>query len=177
MSKAKILLLGAAVVGLLLFSASAFASPRRKATKRPADLDGIPLDGRRLTDGEVAYLLAWAGWSGEDLEDAVRIVLGESGGNPQAINVNRGAKGKYKDSVDRGLWQFNNVAFPDLSEEAAFDVQLSTERAYKVWKKVGWKPWRAGATETHTKHKVGGKWVTDTALISRAKKAAATLAA
>ena len=180
----KVATIAAVAVGIFLFSRGAWAKESKKSSAKlakppfhPADLDGIPLDGRRLSDSEVAYVAAWAGWEGEDLKTAVRIIFGESNGNPMAVNVNRSAKGKYKDSVDRGLWQFNNVAFPELSIEDAHDVMASTRKAYKVWQKVGWHPWSAGKTETHTRHKVGGNWVRDDELMNRAEEAVKTLEA
>jgi hypothetical protein len=126
----------------------------------------------KLSDEQIAKLLYDVGFRDEDLVTAVRIVIGESGGNPSVTNVNVGASGKYKNSVDRGLFQFNNVAFPNFSDEDAFNPIKNAEYAFRVYKKVGFKPWR-GKTQFHTlKHSDG---TPDTDKIERAKNAVAKL--
>lgn len=125
-----------------------------------------------LSDDQIAKLLFDVGFRDEDLVTAVRIVIGESGGCPSATNVNRGAKGKYANSVDRGIFQFNNVAFPNFSDEDAFDPIKNAQYAFRVYKKVGFKPW-SGKTQFHTlKHK---DLTPDTNKIERAKNAVAKL--
>ena len=125
-----------------------------------------------LSDDQIAKLLFDVGFRDEDLVTAVRIVIGESGGCPQATNINRGSSGKYRNSVDRGIFQFNNVAFPNLSDEDAFDPIKSAQYAFRVYKKVGFKPW-SGKTQFHTlKHK---DLTPDTNKIERAKNAVAKL--
>lgn len=129
---------------------------------------------RKLSDLEIAQLCKGAGFSGDALVIAIRCILGESSGNPAATNVNTGAKGKYKNSVDRGIWQFNNVAFPELSEADARDVNVSTAFAFKTWRHIGFKPWK-GITDYHRLHSVGGVMVEDRDRIARAAKAAAAV--
>jgi len=120
-----------------------------------------------LSDDQIAKLLFDVGFRDEELVIAVRIVLGESGGCPRATNVNWGAKGKYAGSIDRGIFQFNNVAFPNFSDEDAFDPIKSAQYAFRVYKKVGFKPWH-GRTEFHSLKRDG---TPDTNKIERAKNA------
>lgn len=132
--------------------------------------------GSSLSDDQIAKLLYDVGFRDEDLVTAVRIVLGESSGNPRATNINRGAGGKYKDSVDRGLFQFNNVAFPNLSDEDAFNPIRAAQEAFRVYKKQGgFVPGRSawwGKTKFHTLKQDGSP---DTDRINRAQKAVQNL--
>lgn len=102
----------------------------------------------KLTDLEVAQLVYRAGWRGDDLVTAIRIVLGESGGNPRARNVNKNG------TVDRGLWQLNDRANPTVSPTDAFDPERSTAYAFSVYRKQrGFQPGRSawwGKTKFHT---------------------------
>jgi hypothetical protein len=73
---------------------------------------------------------------------AASIMLAESGGDTQAVCYNvTGANGQPTCSKtgpagpkgrDRGLWQFNEKAFPDISDQAAFDAHQSTALAYII---------------------------------------------
>lgn len=74
-----------------------------------------------------------AGWRGVDLVTAIRVMLGESGGNPRARNVNRNG------TVDRGLWQLNSATVPD--DAIAFDPERATRAAFALWRRRGWAPW------------------------------------
>ena len=130
----------------------------------------------RLSDDQIAKLLYDVGFRDEDLVTAVRIVLGESGGNPAAININTGASGKYKDSRDRGIFQFNDVAFPNISDEEAFNPITAARYAFDVYKRQGgFVPGRSawwGKTKFHTLKKDGSP---DTNRIERAQKAVQNL--
>lgn len=126
----------------------------------------------RLSDDQIAKLCYDVGFRGEDLVTAVRIVMGESGGDPSARNVNVQAKGKYKDSVDRGLFQLNNVAFANVPDNEAYDPIKNAQYAYAAFRKYGFRPWK-GRTQFHTL-----KWkdlTPDTDKIERAKNAVAKL--
>lgn len=70
---------------------------------------------------------------------ALSITLAESGGDPQALNINQG--GPAPGSHDRGLWQLNDHA-QSISDADAFDPVKSTAYAYtlsKQWTDFG--PW------------------------------------
>lgn len=53
---------------------------------------------------------------------AVRVARCESGFNPTAVRVNLGQ------SVDRGLFQWNDFYHPEISNDCAFDIECSTSR-------------------------------------------------
>ncbi len=115
---------------------------------------------RQLSGRQVATLLHGAGWRGAELENAIRIVLGESGGNAHAIN-----RANKNGTTDRGLWQFNDRAFPGVLDATAFDPVKATAAARAVYLRIGWRPWR-GPTKLHTvKRKTG---LPDTRLVQQA---------
>ena len=123
-----------------------------------------------LSDDQIAKLCYDVGFRGEDLVTAVRIVMGESGGNPKARNVNVG--GAAPGSIDRGLFQLNSVAFSKVPDSEAYDPIKNAQHAFAAYKKIGFKPWK-GRTKFHTL-----KWqdlTPDTDKIERAKNAVAKL--
>ena len=126
------------------------------------------LHAAKLSDNEIARLLFAQGWRGDDLETAIRIVLGESGGNPRAVNVNANK------TVDRGLWQFNDRAFPALSTADAYNPEKATAFAWSVYQKQrGFRPHRSawwGRTKFHSLNPNGSP-ARD--LVNRAKAARA----
>jgi hypothetical protein len=71
---------------------------------------------------------------------AVAIMLAESGGIPNAYNTNKG--GSAPGSHDRGLAQWNDVAFPWITDAEAFDPAACISYMYYVsghFKQ--WGPW------------------------------------
>jgi hypothetical protein len=83
---------------------------------------------------------------------AAAIMYAESGGDPTAVCYNvDGPDGKPTCSktgpagprgVDRGLWQWNSVAWPDISDMQAFSAESSTRIAYQVSAGfTSWQPW------------------------------------
>lgn len=140
-----------------------------------AQTQGPPPTGSKLSDVEVAKLLAYVGFAGDDLETATRIVLGESGGNPKAKNYNSNS------TTDWGLAQVNDVNLPflrnalenatDLTGADLLDPVTNAWAMFALWQQYGWKPWH-GATKLHTLKADGSP---ATGLIARAK--AAVLAA
>jgi len=117
----------------------------------------------RLSGRQVAELLYRAGWRGADLEDAIRIVLGESAGVVRARN--RNVRNGRVVSTDRGIWQWNDAAWPQISDADADDPERATAYAYHVWQRIGWQPWR-GRTQLHTLKRDGRP---DVALVARAR--------
>ena len=71
---------------------------------------------------------------GVDSDLTVRVMVCESGADPQAVNVNKDG------SKDRGLFQWNNKWHPDITDEIAFDVEKSTKEFCKAVKagKLSW---------------------------------------
>jgi hypothetical protein len=67
------------------------------------------------------------------------IVLRESGGNAKAF---RPASENPAGGNDRGWWQFNSKAFPDVSDILAYDPVASTAKAWTVSDGfTQWGPW------------------------------------
>lgn len=56
-----------------------------------------------IDDTDIAGLAKLVGMTGDNIAVAVAVALAESGGNPEAVNVNTGG------SADTGLWQINSV--------------------------------------------------------------------
>lgn len=84
--------------------------------------------GRHLPAREVAKLAYEAGWIDADkLLIAVSVCLAEGNGYARALHVNDDG------SVDRGLWQLNDRAHPNVSDEAAFDPQRATMIARGIY--------------------------------------------
>lgn len=83
---------------------------------------------------------------------AAAIMLAESGGHPLARNqdspvpagsppwiTNNNAPGK---GTDRGVWQWNDKAHPDISDAAAYDPAFATAAAYMASDGfTAWGPW------------------------------------
>lgn len=71
---------------------------------------------------------------------AASIMLAESGGKTDAF---RPASQNPRGGNDRGLWQINSKAHPDVSDMAAFDPNASTAIAYQLSAGFAqWGPWR-----------------------------------
>ena len=127
----------------------------------------------RYSDAQVARLLYDQGWRQPDLETAVRIVLGESGGNPAAVGVN--ANG----TVDRGLFQINSGAWPRVTAATALDVQGNIRAAWQIYRQQrGFRPHHSawwGGSNFHSLRKVAGRYVPATNLVRRAQIAARSI--
>lgn len=77
----------------------------------------------KLTLAQILTDLAQYGRPGDKLIDVAAVVWGESGGDTQAVNVN--ADG----SRDRGAFQINDRAHPEVSDAKAFDWRSSIAAA------------------------------------------------
>lgn len=89
---------------------------------------------------EIARLCWSAGWKNADeLLIAVSVALAESNGRPAARHVN--ANG----STDRGLWQINDKAHPEVSDAAAFDPVRASAWARQIFtvRSNSFRPWAA----------------------------------
>lgn len=88
---------------------------------------------------------------------AASIMMAESGGNTAARCYNYDRDGKSACSptplpagtpgtqrgIDRGVWQWNSVAWPDISDMAADEPETATDIAYRVSDAfTSWGPWR-----------------------------------
>lgn len=79
-----------------------------------------------LTPAQIAGYARQAGFTGTPLVWAVAVALAESGGNPAATHTN--ANGSH----DRGLWQINDQAHPEVSDAQAFDPAGAAAAAYAI---------------------------------------------
>lgn len=90
----------------------------------------------RLSPVEIAAVVVAAGFP--DPVTAVAVVLGESGGDTRAVNRNTDG------SIDRGLWQINSRWHPDVTDEQAFDINASTQAAWRISSGgTDFNPWHA----------------------------------
>jgi len=107
--------------------------------RRPGDPPLLPANSA----DQIADVLYAAGFRGEGLAMGVSIVLRESGGSPNARNWNTNG------TVDRGWWQWNSGAWPDISAEMADDPARATAKAYQVSKGgTSFGPWYSSAGVT-----------------------------
>lgn len=76
---------------------------------------------------DLVGLLAHAGFSsGASQATALSVIAAESGRDPAARHVNDDG------SVDRGLWQINNRAHPDVTDAQAYDPVEATKAAFRI---------------------------------------------
>lgn len=94
-----------------------------------------------LTDQQIATTARAAGFSGSGLVTAIAVALAESGGNPQAQGINRSASGGIA-SIDRGLWQINNVFHAEVSDACAFSPPCAAQQTFRISHQgSNWSPW------------------------------------
>lgn len=98
-----------------------------------------------LTPAQVAAVCARAGFTGPRLTRAVAVVLAESGGRTDAVNVNHDSHR----SRDRGLFQINDYWHKEVTDAAAFNPETNARAAYRIsnggrdWSP--WSTWKNGA--------------------------------
>jgi hypothetical protein len=88
---------------------------------------------------------------------ALSVAMAESSCNPSATNINTNG------SEDRGLWQINNAAWPNVSNTCAFQAQCNADAAWNISDHgTDWGPWatfNSGAWESYVstaKSAIGG---------------------
>jgi hypothetical protein len=79
-----------------------------------------------LTAAQIGAYANQAGFKGDGLVWSIAIALAESGGNTTARGHNSNG------SVDRGLWQFNSHAHPEVSDAEADNPASAAAAAYRV---------------------------------------------
>lgn len=92
---------------------------------------GPPANGSAYSDDELAWIALNGGWKGEDAAMAVAIMKAESGGNPGASNHNTNG------TMDKGLWQINDVHNSKLPGEDRYDPAVSTRLARMIYEESG----------------------------------------
>lgn len=117
-------------------------------------LRGSPANSkpRTLSEGTIWELVVtrWRPFGMDQVAIAAAVLLAESGGRTDAINVNTDG------SRDRGPWQINDRAHPDVPDSCAFDSVCSTDAALRIYKAAGnsFKPWVAFTSGSY-KDKMG----------------------
>lgn len=87
------------------------------------------------------------GYGFADPVTATAVVLGESGGDPRAVNRNSDG------SLDRGLWQINSRWHPNVTEAQAFSLDYSTRYALTLSKGgTDFGPWNATKSPNFPTH-------------------------
>lgn len=87
-----------------------------------------PSWGRHLLPREVALLCYQAGWiDAQKLLEAVSVCIAESNAYEHRTNVNKDG------SIDRGIWALNDKAFPNISDDVAFNAAKATKMARQIY--------------------------------------------
>lgn len=73
--------------------------------------------------------------AGTNTKIALAIAKCESGLNPEAKHKNRDG------SIDRGLWQWNSRAHPEITNDCAYDAECSTKEFIKYQQANHLSPW------------------------------------
>lgn len=74
------------------------------------------------------------GTTQQQLEDALAVILAESGGDASAsfVNTSPPSSARYAGSVDRGLMQINSVAHPTVTDAIAYDPAGNVREGYRI---------------------------------------------
>lgn len=90
--------------------------------------DASPEWGKHFLPRELAKLCYQAGWTdAKRLAVAVAVCIAESNGYEHRTNHNPDG------SIDRGLWQINDRAYPNVTDEMAFDAVKATRFARQIY--------------------------------------------
>ena len=97
----------------------------------------MPLAGRKLAISGALAACRAAGWYGQDLVTAVAVMTAESARYVKAWHLNDDG------STDRGLFQINDHAHPDLSDADAYKAAPNVKYAHRLSIHQGFRPWAA----------------------------------
>lgn len=108
----------------------------------------LPDPGKHFQPRELAKLCYEAGWTdAQRLLEAVSIIIAESNGYEKRRGPVQpdGTIGNPDGSVDRGLWQINSKAHPDISDADCDDAVKATAHARKMYLANRWGSWSSFA--------------------------------
>ncbi len=103
---------------------------------------------------KTAALLLEGGLSNSDVAKGVAIVEAESSHDARATHENDESSGDFAGSVDRGLWQINDKAHPEVTDEMAFNPIQATKEAVRIKGQgdfTAWSAYKNGAWKAHRK--------------------------
>ncbi len=113
-------------------------------------IPGITAKDETISQGGIWEVVGmhWGKHGAAVRAQAAAVLLAESGGRTLARNVNRDG------SVDRGPWQINNRAHPNVTDQCAYDLGCSTAAAYRIWQAAGnsFSPWVAFTNGSYKKY-------------------------
>lgn len=105
----------------------------------------------KLSASQIFNYAKQAGFSTSSAIIATAIALAESSGVTDAKGYNRNTSGGI-DSVDRGVWQINNVWHPEISDTCAFDPACAARAAYTISNKgTDFHPWSTFSSGIYTR--------------------------
>jgi len=84
--------------------------------------------------------------AGTNTKIALAIAKCESGLNPEAKHKNRDG------SIDRGLWQWNSLAHPEVYDDCAYDAECSTKEFIKYQQANHLSPWVCYSTGRYKRY-------------------------
>ncbi len=113
----------------------------------------------RLPDSELVRLVT-SSRAFADPETAIAVILGESGGDPSAVN-------RQPDNIDRGLWQISSKWHPNFPDAAAFDPEASTAYAFTLSAGgTDFNPWHATRGPNFPTHRAEAQRILSTSTSS-----------
>lgn len=105
----------------------------------------------KLSISQVLLMASKAGFKGKALTTIVAIAIAESGLHPHILSTCPGTGNQP--SRDRGLWQINDLAHPEVSELQAFTGQLAAHAAYRISNKgTDFTPWVTYNNESYRQY-------------------------
>lgn len=127
------------IAALVTAGAAVVMAAPGPASAAPASAAATPID-------LCARVSNAAGFRGGALVTAVAVAMAESTCNPNAFHVNPSALAAAEgagtavfnalagctQSIDRGLYQINSCAHPDVTDECAFDAQCNADFTYTL---------------------------------------------
>lgn len=85
------------------------------------------------------------------------ISMGESSGNPNAINPGVGAGGKPTKEYSVGLWQINTLVHKNYTVEQLKNPQINAKEAVRILKSQGLRAWGAYTDGRYKKYLAGSQ--------------------